>query len=59
MFIGFIECLLDAKPSAESFMYINSVKPFYEDNKVQEAELLAKVTHEQVTAKDETPVGGL
>lgn len=35
MFIGFIECLLDAKPSAESSVYVNGVKPFYKENEVQ------------------------
>lgn len=29
------ECLLYAKPSAEFFMYMDSVKPFDEEQKVQ------------------------
>lgn len=35
MIVGFIECLLDAKPSGESFMDVDSAEPFYEENRVQ------------------------
>lgn len=55
MFIEFVECLLYAKPSAESFIYINSVKSFYEENEAREAELLAKVTHGHVTEQGVKP----
>lgn len=60
MSVEFIECLLYTKPSAESFVDIDPVKHFYEENKVPGAKLLARVTpHTSDRARGETPVGGL
>lgn len=42
MFIEFIERLLYGKPSAQSFVDINSIKTFHEENEAQRLSYLAR-----------------